>query len=111
MIICRLQKSFPSDTDAAAGAAATNAASAAATVASIVKTIVKTKAVAEAAAPATSPAAASVSEEKDSWSLSIVNVLVFAKLIFAGGVQTQDACHISSMLCLAMVTQHISKRT
>ena len=59
-IIFRVQESFSSDTDAAAGAAAgaaaTAAASAAATVATTVKTVVKTKAAAEAAAAA--PAAA-----------------------------------------------------
>ena len=73
------------DTDAsAAGAAA--AASAAATVATTVKTVVKTKAAAEAAAVAAAPAAASVSEEKDSWTLNIINVLVFGKLVLHVGV-------------------------
>ena len=48
------------------------------------------EAAAVAAAPAAAPAAASVSEEKDSWTLNIINVLVFGKLSFArgGGSQT-----------------------
>ena len=58
------------DTDAsAAGAAA--AASAAAFVFTTVFTVVATVAA----------AAASVSEEKDSWTLNIINVLVFGKLV------------------------------
>ena len=42
-------------------------------------------AAAVAAAPAAAPAAASVSEEKDSWTLNIINVLVSGKLSFARG--------------------------
>ena len=38
-----------------------------------------------AAAVAAAPAAASVSEEKDSWTLNMINVLVFGKLSFARG--------------------------
>ena len=84
-IILEVQESFSLDTNAAAGAAAgaaaTAAASAAATVATTVKTGVETKAAADAAAvaaaPAAAPAPASVSEEKDSWTLNIINVLVF----------------------------------
>ena len=91
LIIFEVQEFFSSDTDAAAGAAAgaaaTAAASAAATVATTVKTVVKTKAAAEtaavAASPAASPEAASVSEEKDSWTLNTTNVLVFGKLSFS----------------------------
>ena len=77
------------DTDAsAAGAAA--AASAAAFVFTTVFTVVATVAAAEAAAvaaaPAAAPAAASVSEEKDSWTLNIINVLEFGKLVLHVGV-------------------------
>ena len=39
-----------------------------------------------AAAPAAAPAAGSVSEEKDSWTLNIINVLVFGKLVLHVGV-------------------------
>ena len=79
-VIFRVQESFSSDTDAAAGAAATAAASAAAFVFTTVFTVVATVAAAEAAAVAAvaaAPAAASVSEETDSWTLNIINVLVF----------------------------------
>ena len=92
LIIFRVQEFFSSGTDAAAGAAAgaaaTAAASAAATVATTVKTVVKRKAAAEAAATAAAlaaaPTVASVSEE-DSWTLNIMNVLVFGKMKFCTG--------------------------
>ena len=88
-IIFRVQEFFSSGPDAAAGAAAgaaaTGAASAAAFVFATVFTVVATVAAAEAAAVAAAvaaaPAAASVSEEKDSWTLNIMNGLVFGKLV------------------------------
>ena len=71
-IIFRVQDSFSSDTDAAAGAAATAAATAAAsapafvftTVFTVVATVAAAEAAAVAAVVAAAPAAASVSEEK-----------------------------------------------
>ena len=77
----RVQESFSSDTDAAAGAAAGAAAT----------------------------AAASVSEEKDSWTLNIINVLVFGKLSFAPGVVSRITCYsvtirpilLTAKVCLA----------
>ena len=44
-------------------------------------------AAAEAAAVAAAPAAASVSEEKASWTLIVINVLVFGKLVLHVGVR------------------------
>ena len=93
-IIFGVQESFSSDTDAAAEAAATAAASAAAFVFTTVFTVVATVAAAgaaalAAAAVAAAPAAAYVSEEKDSWTLNVINVLVFGKSSFARGCR----CH------------------
>ena len=85
VFLFRVQEFYDSGTDVAAGAAATAAASAAAFVFTTVFTVVATVAVAEATAAAP-PAAASVSEEKDSWTLNIINVLVFGKLNFSRGV-------------------------
>ena len=90
-IIFTVQESFSSDTDAAAGAAAGAAATAAAsraafvftTVFEVVATVAAAEAAAVAAAPAAAPAAASVSEEKDSRTLNMINVLVFGKLSFS----------------------------
>ena len=96
-IIFRVQESFSSDTDAAAGAAAGAAANAAAsaaafvltTVFTVVATVAAAEAAAVAAAPAAAPVAASVSEEKDSWTLNVMNVLAFGKLVLHVGVRQE----------------------
>ena len=88
----RVQEFYYSGTDAAAaaaaGAAATAAASAAAFVFTTVFTVVATVAAAEAAAAAVAaaPAAVSVNEEKDCWTLNILNVLDFGKIVLRVGV-------------------------
>ena len=51
----------------------------------VVATVAAAEVAAVAAAPAAAPAGASVSEEKDSWTLNIINVLVFGKPSFARG--------------------------
>ena len=94
LIIFRVQAFVSSGTDAAAGAAAgaaaTAAASAAAFVFTTVFTMVATVAAAEsaavAAAPAAAPAGASVSDEKNSWTLNIISFFCFCQFIFARGV-------------------------
>ena len=87
-IIFRVQESFSSDTDAAAGAAAGTAATAAAfaaafvvtTVFAAVATVAAAEAAAVAAAPAAALAVASVSEEKASWILNIINQSAFVQI-------------------------------
>ena len=95
LIMFRVQESFSSDTEAAAGAGATAAAtagaSAAAFVFTTVFTVVATLAAAEAAAvaaavAAAAPAASPVSEEKTSWSLNLIRFWVFVTLFLHGGV-------------------------